>query len=145
MELICVVVILGILAAFAGPKFLDSPAFDQTGYADTLASAIRLSEAEAAASDCPVRLTITPGAGYQAMMPSNANCQGTYTRPVPTADAGGAPPSDADVRSAVTLTFQPGGAVLGRTTSITIVGTPANGVTPIVLTIDPNSGYVTES
>lgn len=146
VELIAVLVIIGILAAIAGPKFLDTPAFDQRGYADTLAGAIRMSEAEAVATDCPVQLTITPGSGYQAMMPTNANCTGAYTEPVPTAVASGTPPSDADVRSAVTLTFQPGGAAaLTGSPSISIVGTPSSEAISIALTIDPVSGFLTES
>lgn len=144
VELISVLVIVGILMAFAGPKFLDTPAFDQRGYADTLAGAIRMSEAEAAATDCAVQLTITPGAGYQALMPPNSNCTGGYTKPVPTGAASGTPPSDADVQSAVTLTLQPGGAVSGGA-SISIVGTPASEAVSIALTIDPISGFVTES
>ena len=66
LEMCCVIVIVGILAAVAGPKFLDTAAFDVRGYTDQLAAAIRASESVAAASGCEVQLTIAPGTGYNA-------------------------------------------------------------------------------
>ena len=151
LELCCVLVITGILAAVAGPKFLDTPAFDMRGYTDELASAIRASESAAAASGCQVRLTIAPGTGYNAELPATgATCSGPFSVPVSQVDGkplAGAPPSDADVSASVVLLFQPNGSIAGpapvANPSITVVGSPAGAAQPLTLQVDALSGFVT--
>lgn len=151
LETCSVIVIVGILAAIAGPKFLDTPAFDMRGYTDQLASAIRASESVAAASGCEVRLTITPGAGYDAELPATAaTCSGPFNVAVLQVDGtplAGTPPSDADVSAAVVLDFNPNGSIAGpapvANPSITIVGSPSGGSQPLTLQIDALSGFVT--
>lgn len=146
MELCCVIVIIGILAALAGPKFLDTPAFNQRGYTDELAAAIRSSEAAATASGCAVRLSITPGTGYDAELPATgATCSGAYTVPVPRIDGtalAGTPPSNADVSANAVLLLGPKGSVVGPT-AITVVGSPSGRTQPLTLEIDALSGFVT--
>ncbi len=146
VELCSVLVIAGVLAAIAGPKFLDTPAFNQRGYTDELAAAIRSSEAVAAASGCNVRLTITPATGYDAELPAaGATCSGGYTVPVPRGDGtalAGIPPSNADVSTSTVLLLDANGSVVGPTT-IAVVGSPSGRVQPLTLQIDPLSGFVT--
>ena len=148
VELCCVLVIAGILAAVAGPRFLDSPAFGQRGYTDELAGVLRTAADVASASGCDVRVRIAPAAGYRAAQPSlgpgNA-CSGPFTVPVESADGAalsGPPPSNADVSGAATLTFAANGAVSGPTT-ITVVGTPSGATQPMTIKVDPQSGFVT--
>ncbi|HEY6514570.1 MAG TPA: prepilin-type N-terminal cleavage/methylation domain-containing protein [Steroidobacteraceae bacterium] len=151
LETCCVIVIAGILAAIAGPKFLDTPAFDMRGYTDELASAIRSSESVAAASGCPVQLTIAPGTGYNAELPATAaTCSGPFTVAVTEAGGGalaGKPPSGADVATAVVLDFNPDGSIAGAAPvanpSITVVGSPSGGAQPLTLQVDALSGFVT--
>lgn len=151
LEMCCVLVIAGILAAVAGPKFLDTPAFDMRGYTDELASAIRASESVAAASGCAVQLSIRPGTGYSAELPATgATCSGPFTVAVTQAGGAtlaGAPPSNADVSTAVVLDFNPDGSIAGpvpvANPSITIVGSPSGGSQPLTLQIDALSGFVT--
>ncbi|HEY1889884.1 MAG TPA: GspH/FimT family pseudopilin [Steroidobacteraceae bacterium] len=151
LETCCVIVILGILAAVAGPKFLDTPAFDMRGYTDQLASAIRASESVAAASGCPVQLTITPGTGYNAELPATAaTCSGPFSVAISQVDGtplAGTPPSDADISAPVTLDFNPDGSIAGTAPvanpSITVVGSPSGGSQPLTLQIDALSGFVT--
>lgn len=152
LETCCVIVITGILAAVAGPKFLDTPAFDMRGYTDELASAIRASESVAASSGCEVQLTIAPGTGYNAMLPSTgATCSGPFTVAVSQVDGtalAGTPPSDADVSAAVVLDFNPNGSIagpapVGNPTTITIAGSPSGGTQPLSLQVDALSGFVT--
>ncbi|MGH8298031.1 MAG: pilus assembly FimT family protein [Steroidobacteraceae bacterium] len=154
VEICCVLVISGVLMAIAGPKFLDTPAFDQRGYTDELAAAIRSSEAAAMASGCDVQLTIAPDTGYSAeLQPGAATCSGASIVPVPRADGtalAGTPPSDADVSTAVLLTFGPDGSVVGpapvaNPTTITVVGSPAGQTRSLTLQIDALSGFVTAS
>ncbi|MGH8202675.1 MAG: pilus assembly FimT family protein [Steroidobacteraceae bacterium] len=151
LETCCVLVIAGILAAVAGPKFLDTPAFDMRGYTDQLAAAIRASEAVAAASGCEVQLTISPGTGYNALLPATAaTCSGPFTVAISQVDGtplAGTPPSDADVSTSVVLDFNPNGSIGGpapvANPSITVVGSPSGGSQPLTLQIDALSGFVT--
>ena len=152
LEMCSVIVIAGILAAVAGPKFLDTPAFDERGYADELASAIRASESIAAASGCQVQLTIAPGTGYNAELPAtSATCSGPFTVAVLQVDGNalaGTPPSDADVPATVVLDFNPDGSIagpapVGNPTTITVSGSPSGGTQPLTLQVDALSGFVT--
>lgn len=152
IELCSVLVIAGVLAAIAGPKFLDTPAFNQRGYTDELAAVIRSSEAAATASGCDVQLTITPGSGYDAKLPAvGATCSGAYSVPVPRIDGtalAGAPPSNADVSGSITLIFGPQGSIvsplpIANPTNITVAGSPSGRTQPLTLQIDPVSGFVT--
>lgn len=150
LEMCCVIVITGILAAVAGPKFLDTPAFDMRGYTDELAAAIRASESVAAASGCQVQLTITPGTGYSAELPATgATCSGGFTVPVLQVDGtalAGTPPSDADVSTSVVLDFNPNGSIAGAVsnpTTITVTGSPSGGTQPLTVQVDATSGFVT--
>ena len=152
VELCSVLVIAGILGAIAGPRLLDTPAFDQRGYTDELAAAIRASEAAAAASGCDVRLTIAPGAGYDAELPAaGPTCSGAFTVPVPRADGTpltGMPPSNADVPARSVLIFGPNGWIIsavpnGNPIQISVDGAPSGATAPLTLDIDPLSGFVT--
>ncbi|HEX5462927.1 MAG TPA: prepilin-type N-terminal cleavage/methylation domain-containing protein [Steroidobacteraceae bacterium] len=146
IELCSVLVIAGVLMAIAGPKLLDTPAFNQRGYTDELAAAIRSAEAAAAASGCAVQLTITPGSGYDAELPATGGtCSGSYDVPVPRMDGtalAGTPPANADVSAAAVLIFDPKGPVAGPA-NIFVVGSPAGLTQPLTLQIDPLSGFVT--
>lgn len=152
VELCSVLVIAGVLAAIAGPRFLDTPAFNQRGYTDELAGVIRSAEAAAAASGCDVQLTLAPGTGYDAELPATAaTCSGTYTVPVHRSDGtalAGTPPSNADVTTSVTLVFGPQGSIvspspIANPTTVTVVGSPSGQVQPLTLQVDPLSGFVT--
>ena len=58
VELVLVLVIIAILGAAAGPRFFDNTAFDERGYHDELASALRYAQKVAVASGCRVRAEI---------------------------------------------------------------------------------------
>ncbi|MFZ0498326.1 MAG: type II secretion system protein [Steroidobacteraceae bacterium] len=152
LEMCCVIVIAGILAAVAGAKFLDTAAFDARGYTDVLAAAIRASESAAAASGCDVQLTIAPVTGYSADLPATGTtCSGSFTVAVLQADGSalaGTPPSDADVSASVVLNFEPNGAIAGpgpvtNPTTITVVAAASGATQPLTLQIDALSGFVT--
>src|SRR5204863_7181454 len=65
IELVVVIVILGILAAFAAPRFFANRTFAERGYYEELASALKYAQKLAVASGCPVRMQVTAG-GYAA-------------------------------------------------------------------------------
>lgn len=69
VELVAVLVILGILAAVAAPRFVGTTVFNERGYADEIAASLRYARRIAVASGCNVRFTVN-GAGYSAAQPS---------------------------------------------------------------------------
>ncbi len=64
IELITVIVILGILAGLAVPRFFDNQVFEERGFYEEVASALRYGQKIAVGSGCPVRVNITAG-GYE--------------------------------------------------------------------------------
>ena len=61
IELVTVIVILGILAAIAVPRFFDAQVFEERGFYEEVAAALRYGQKIAVGSGCPVRVTITAG------------------------------------------------------------------------------------
>jgi len=141
IELVVVIVILGVVAAIAGPRFFGTQTFSERGYADEIASAMRYSQKVAVASGCSVRLSITL-AGYSAMQqaPLGNGCDASsasWVTPVIGFDGAplaGTPPSDANVSVAATFVFGSKGAVVSGATNLTIG--------PYTLTLDAASGFV---
>jgi MSHA pilin protein MshC len=64
VELVAVIAIVGILAAFAAPFFLGSSPLAERGYADELASALRIARSVAVATSCDAEFSLNTGA-YQ--------------------------------------------------------------------------------
>jgi MSHA pilin protein MshC len=142
IELVVVIVILGILAAFAAPRFFDDRTFAVRGYYEELAAALKYSQKLAVASGCPVRVSIT-AAGYDARQQAaqGGSCDltdATWPTPVALADgavlAGNAPAGLA-LAAPVTLTFD----ALGRTD---LGADRTIAVGSFALTIDADSGFV---
>jgi MSHA pilin protein MshC len=65
VDAVAVIVIVGILAAVAAPRFFDDKTFQARGYYEELAAALKFAQKFAVASGCPVRIEISPG-GYEA-------------------------------------------------------------------------------
>jgi MSHA pilin protein MshC len=59
IELIVVTVIVGVLASIAVPRFVDNRTFDERGYFEELAAALRYSRSAAVNTGCPVRFVLT--------------------------------------------------------------------------------------
>jgi MSHA pilin protein MshC len=74
IELVIVIMILGVLAGVAGPRFFSQQPFSERGYADELAAALRFAQKAAVITGCPARLTVTAGtyAGAQQAAAGNA-------------------------------------------------------------------------
>lgn len=58
VELVIVMVLMGILAVNAMPRFFEASRFDEMGYADTLEGALRYAQKLALASRCEIRVEI---------------------------------------------------------------------------------------
>ncbi len=141
IELVVVIVILGVIAAIAGPRFFGTKVFSERGYADEVASAMRYSQKISVASGCNVRFAITI-AGYNAMQqvasgnrcnPASASWTTVVKRPDGDALAG-TPPNDANVAGPATMIFDSKGAVISGATNLTIGA--------YTLTLDAASGFV---
>jgi MSHA pilin protein MshC len=142
IELVVVITILGVIAAIAGPRFFNTTPFNQRGYADEVASAIRYAQKIAVGSGCSVQLSIDLS-GYTAMQQaaSGNRCNpasASWTTPVRRLDGAllaGTPPSDANVNTSSTLVFNNRGAVISGATNFIVGG--------YTLALDAATGFVT--
>jgi MSHA pilin protein MshC len=142
VELVVVLVILGIIAAFAAPRFFDDRTFLTRGYYEELAAALKYAQKLAVASGCPVRVTID-AAGYvarqQAAQGGSCNPSDTsWPTAVALADGqalAGSAPLGVVVTPAVTMTFD----ALGETD---LDADQAISVGPFTLTVSADSGFV---
>lgn len=129
IELVACIVILGILAAIAGPRFFENQPFTERGYAQELASALRAARQVAVTSECAVRVSVDPVTGYQARQQAasgnSCNSSGAWTTPVRLSNSttlDGTPPSGVTATSATQITFAANGSASGAPLSVAIGG-----------------------
>jgi MSHA pilin protein MshC len=142
IELVVVIVVLGIVAAFAAPRFFDNRTFSQRGFYEELAAALRYGQKLAVASGCAVRVEITAG-GYEARQQAAlaGSCDtgdSTWATPVRLADGQalvGTAPAGTAISPAVTFTYD----ALGRTS---LGADQAIAVGAFALTVRADSGFV---
>ena len=91
IELIAVIIVLGILAAIAVPRFGDLDAFKARGFYDQVTSALRYAQKVAVASGCDVQVSVSP---TQLMFNQYASCS-SGSPSVPVAIPGETNPSNA--------------------------------------------------
>jgi MSHA pilin protein MshC len=137
-----VIVILGVLAVVAVPRFFDNRAFAARGYYEELAAALKFAQKVAVASGCAVRVRVD-ATGYAAgqQLAAAGSCDptdSTFAMPVTLADGSqlaGTVPAGVAVVPAVTIVFD----ALGRTN---LAGDQAITVDTFALTVNAGSGYV---
>jgi MSHA pilin protein MshC len=142
IELVVVIVILGILAAVAAPRFFNDRTFMQRGYYEELASALKYAQKLAVASGCAVRFELS-ASGYQARQQAaqSGSCNTADTSwptNVQLADGqvlAGSTPLGVVVSPVVTLTFD----ALGRTN---LASDQSISIGPFALTVRADSGFV---
>jgi MSHA pilin protein MshC len=142
VELVVVIVMLGIVAAFAVPRFFDDRTFLERGYYEELAAGLKYAQKLAIASGCPVRVVVD-AAGYtarqQAAQGGTCNmADATWPTAVALGDGealAGSAPFGVTVSPAVTLTFD----ALGRTS---LSADQSINVGPFALTVRADSGFI---
>jgi MSHA pilin protein MshC len=141
VELVAVVVIIGILAAVAGPRFFDDKTFQARGYYDELAAALKFAQKLAIASGCPIRMEITANsyeARQQAAAGGSCNPTDSTWTGVALPDSpllAGSSPLGVVAAPAVTLIFDAlGGTELGVDQVINVGA--------FALTVRAGSGFV---
>ena len=142
VELVVVIVIIGIVAAFAAPRFFDDRTFLQRGYYEELVAALKYAQKLAVASGCPVRVVIDAG-GYvarqQAAQAGSCNtADASWPTNVALADGqvlAGSKPLGVTVAPALTLTFD----ALGRTD---LGADQSINIGPFALTVRAESGFI---
>src|SRR4051794_16894648 len=142
IELVVTIVIIGILSAYAVPRFFNNVPFAELGYANELASALRQAQKVAVASGCDASVSITTS-GYQvaqrAASGSTCAASGAFSSPVMRTDGtalSGSPPSGANISASAQYTFASSGALTGSSSTTSIIGTHT-------ITVDPSTGFVT--
>ncbi len=143
VELVLVIAILAIVAAFAAPRFFSQQAFDERGYADALAGTLRAAQKAAVATGCNAQFQLD-GTGYRARLQAASGnacdpTDTTYPVPVLTGDGSavqGSPPSAAAATPAsATVTFLPSGATQSASPTTLSVGAWQ-------IATDPTTGFV---
>ena len=146
IELTACLLIIAVLAALLGPRFTGTQPFDQRGYADELAAALRYADDLAVATGCNVSFTVTAvPAQYSAAMRAAAGntcaAAGAYGQNVLWPDGtplSGSPPSDANVTRAGTIVFGAAGQVVSWSHALPASFT----IGTFTLTVDSSSGFV---
>ncbi len=111
-ELITVVVILSIVAAFTAPRFFDRVVFEERGFYEEVVAALRYGQKIAVGSGCPVQVSIDANGYALAQQTVLANrCDpgdSSYAVPVLLPDgqaAAGSPPTGVTLGPVVTYEF----------------------------------------
>ena len=142
VELVVVIVVVGVLTAFAVPRFFDTRVFSERGYYEELVAALKFARSAAVATGCPVRFVLN-ASDYSAtqQQPAAGRCDPADTswgQPVVLADGSsvaGSAPAGVTASPGVSIVFDALGATdLGANQAIS--------VGPFSLTVHAASGYV---
>jgi len=140
VELVLTLLLVVILAVVVVPRLFSVGTFQQRGFTDTVAAALRYARLQAWATECPVEAKITPS-GYQLLQQSG--CTGgafkqSVANPASNAPFRGQVPKGVSISSgAGTIVFGVTG-VPTATHTLTITG-PGGTAT---LTVYADTGYV---
>ena len=142
IELVTVIVIGGILAAVAGPRFFTQSGYSQRGYTEELGAALRLAQKAAVASDCPAQVTLTASTYAVAQQAVSGNTCNSSDTTWSTAVVGldgqavsGTAPTGITVSPTGVFVFNGSGGLTSSPATSLAIGTDT-------ITIDATTGYV---
>lgn len=126
LELVTCIVIIGVLAAIAVPRFFETQPYSEHGYASEIAAALKSARNVALATSCPVRVTVDAAGAYQALQLSSVgnDCQGAaWTMPVRLSNGSllaGTPPSGVTATPATVILIDRNGQMVGPSAVLTV-------------------------
>jgi MSHA pilin protein MshC len=142
VELVVVMAVAGVLAAYIAPRFWNQQTFSDRGYVDELAAALRSTQKAAVISGCPARLSLASSSYTASQQAGSANaCNLADTSwSTPLLGADGAPiqdsaPANTTASPTGTFLFDTQGRLSSSPASTITVGTHT-------ITIDAGSGLV---
>lgn len=142
VELVVVMVVMGILAANAVPRFFTASRFEEMGYTDELLAAARYAQTFAIAGRCDTRLEIDAD-GYDLWLRQNDCDAGAFTRPVSRPGAGswsGESPSGVSVAS-MDIYFDAQGRPHDTVSGVLLASPQVVAVGGFNLTVEHTTGY----
>ena len=90
IELVTVITIVGVMAAFAAPRFWSQQTFSDRGYVDELAAALRSTQKAAVISGCPAQLSLAASSYVATQQAASGNAcnlnDTTWPTPILSAD-----------------------------------------------------------
>ena len=127
VELVITIVIMGILAATAAPRFFERDALDERGYYEDTLAALRYAQKLAVATGCSVQATLT-ATNFTLNQHATTCTSGDFTGIVfdpsdPEKLYTKTAPAGLTLSPTTTLTFNALGKVSGIATPITLTGT----------------------
>lgn len=144
-ELVMVMVIVGILAAFIVPRFADQAPFEARGYFDETLSASRYAQKVAIASGCDTRVSISNATGYS-LLQRAACTTGAFSLAVTHPGTGNAfaaaPPAAVVIAPDITFYFDNQGRPRSTVTSNLLAAPLATVIGTNTLQVEPYTGFV---
>jgi prepilin-type N-terminal cleavage/methylation domain-containing protein len=142
VELVVVMAVAGVLAAYIAPRFWNQQTFSDRGYVDELAAALRSTQKAAVITGCPAQLSLAASSYVATQQAASANtcnpADASWSTPLLGPD--GSPiqdsaPASTTASPAGTFQFDTQGRLSSSPASTITVGTHT-------ITIDAGSGLV---
>lgn len=143
MELVVVMVLIGILAANAMPRFVASSRFAEMGYADSSAAAATFARKLALNSRCDTGFSIDPG-GYALFQRADSCAVGGFSRAVnrPGGEAWAEPAPAGVAVGTLAIFFDPQGRPVDLGSGSLLSGAVSYTVGGRTVRIEPETGFV---
>lgn len=143
VELVVVMLLIGILAASALPRFFEASRFEEMGFADAAAAAARFAQTMALTSGCDTAFTVGAG-GYGLFQRANTCTSGGFTRAVnrPGGQAWAQPAPAGVTVSTLSIFFDAQGRPLDLASGTLLSATSSFTVGGRNVSVEPESGYV---
>ena len=143
VELVVAMVLIGILAANAVPRFFAASKFEEMGFADSSAAAARFAQKLALSSGCDTGFSVGPG-GYALVQRADSCGSGDFTRAVnrPGGQAWGEPAPVGVAVGSLAVFFDGRGRPLDIASGNLLGAAASYAVGGRTISIEPETGFV---